>query len=249
MNSGTRSAPRRLGLALIVGGIAAGGAFAASDAPGSATGADDTAAMPGSPPAGDNEAGPARGTGRDHEGFGRGHGGPGFGPGGADRWNHGAAGWHHRGGRGRGMMMSRGFFGALRQLQLTPVQREQMRTIVFNAREAVRMERANERQSGAVQRRRDDFAVLANPGDPNYARAVQQLKSRAAERIQQAITRATETEQKLYDVLTAEQKAQLPKVLSDQRARLEQRMQQMHRRHEGAAPERAPDASPSPPTQ
>ncbi len=148
------------------------------------------------------------------------------------------------------MMMGRGFFGALRQLKLTPVQREQMRSIVFNAREAVRMERANEAQSGAAQRRRDDLAVLSNPGDPNYAHAVQQLKSRAAERVQQAITRATDTEQKLYNVMTAEQKAQLPKVLSDQRARHEQRMQEMRRRHQGgAAGPGAPEAPPPPPQE
>ena len=141
--------------------------------------------------------------------------------------------------------MDRGFFAALRELDLTPVQREQMRTIVFNAREAVRMERANEQQSGAAERRRDDFAALSNPGDPNYAQALQQLKSRAAERVQQAITRASETEQKLYGVLTTEQKAQLPKVLSEQRARHEQPMQDL-RRHQGAAPGATPSAPPPP---
>jgi Spy/CpxP family protein refolding chaperone len=108
------------------------------------------------------------------------------------------------------------------------------------------MERANEQQSGATERRRDDFAALSNPGDPNYAQALQQLKSRAAERVQQAITRASETEQKLYGVLTTEQKAQLPKVLSEQRARHEQRLQQLRRRHEGAAPDASPSAPPPP---
>jgi len=143
--------------------------------------------------------------------------------------------------------MDRGFFAALRQLDLTPVQREQMRTIVFTAREAVRMERANEQQSGAAQKRREDLAVLANPGDPNYARAVQQFKSRAAERVQQAIARASDTEQKLYNVLTAEQKAKLPQVLSEQRARREQRRQEMKRRYarpEDAAPGGSPGAPP-----
>lgn len=153
------------------------------------------------------------------------------------------------------MMMDRGFFAALRQLNLTPVQREQMRTIVFDAREAVRMERANAQQSGAAQRERDDFAVLSNPGDPNYGRAVEQLKSRAAERVQKAIQRASDTEQKLYNLLTAEQKAQLPKVLADLKARHEQRLQEMRQhlqtmrmrhRHGGPAGDGEPNAPPPP---
>jgi Spy/CpxP family protein refolding chaperone len=251
MNTGTRAALRRLGLALAVGGIAAGGALAAADLPDSVSGADDADAVQGMPPGGDSDTGGGHDPGGygEHGGFGRDHGGPG--PGfGADR----ADGWHHGAGMGRrgfdrsdrSPLMDRGFFAALRQLELTPVQREQMRTIVFNAREAVRMERANEQQSGAAERRRDDLAALSNPGDPNYAQALQQLKSRAAERVQQAIARASETEQKLYGVLTTEQKAQLPKVLSEQRARHEQRTQDLRRRHEGAAPGASPNAPPPP---
>lgn len=247
MNTGKRAAVRRLGLALLIGGIAAGGAVAMAEAQVSPGGADEAPAAQGMPAPNADMGGP-QGPGRDHRGgpeqrFGMEHGGPEFGPGMQQRWHHRGP-WGRRGfgGPERGMMMDRGFFAALRQLHLTPVQREQMRTILFNAREAVRMERANAQQSGAARRRQDDFAVLSNPGDPNYARALQQLKSRAVERVQQAITRASETEQKLYNVLTAEQKAQLPKVLSDLKARHEQHMQAMRRRREGAAPGGAPPA-------
>src|SRR5689334_9934048 len=87
----------------------------------------------------------------------------------AHGWHHGDRMWRRRGFEGREHgRIDRGFFAAVRQLNITPVQREQMRTILFNAREAVRMERANAQQSGAAQRQRDDFAVLSNPGDPNY---------------------------------------------------------------------------------
>jgi Spy/CpxP family protein refolding chaperone len=243
MNSGTVAALRRLGLALAVGALATGGALAASDAPGGAPGPDEAAAVASQdqPPAGAPDMGGARGPGDQ---------GPGSGPGGAERWHHGAGSWGRGGfgGHELGMFMDRGFFAALRQLNLTPVQREQMRTLVFNAREAVRMQRANAEQSGAAQLRREDFAVLSNPGDPNYAQAVQQLKERAAERVQQAISNASDTEQKLYNVLTAEQKAQLPKVLADLKARHERRMQamRMHRDGREAAPGSGPAASPPP---
>ena len=216
MNSRTIAAPlRRLGLALLIGGIAVGGAVAAADQA--------------APPAATDEATQARSA-------------PGHG-------------WHQGGHMGRRRApgrhegeMNRGFLAALRQLNLTPVQREQMRTIMFNASEAARMERANAEQSGEAQRRRDDFTALSNPGDPNYEQAVQQLKSRAAERVQQAIQRTSETDQKLYNVLTAEQKAQLPKVLSDMKARREQHMQTMRMRPEGRAPDGTPP-EPSPPAQ
>ena len=252
MNSGTRAALRRLGLALAVSGIAAGGALAAAELPDSASGVDDAAAVQGTPSGADSDTagGHDQGGYGGHGGFNRGYGGPGpgLGAGRADDWHHGAGmGWRRGFERShRSPLLDRGFFAALRQLDLTPVQREQMRTIVFNAREAVRMERANEQQSGAAKRRRDDFAALSNPGDPNYAQALQQLKSRAAERVQQAITRASETEQKLYNVLTAEQKAKLPQVLSDQRAHREQRLQEMKRRYQEAAPGDSPGAPPAP---
>src|SRR5262249_40916843 len=122
-------------------------------------------------------------------------------------------------GMGRGMVLERGLMAAFRQLDLTPVQREQVRTILFNAREGERMTAATEQQAGAGQQALDNFTVLANPGDPNYARAVQQLKTRATQRVQDSIQLATDTEQKLYNVLTADQKAQLPKVLDDIKSR------------------------------
>jgi Spy/CpxP family protein refolding chaperone len=240
MNSTPVAALRRLGLALAAGGIVAGGAWAASEAPADASGSEPAAAAPMPPATDEADLSAGHGPGPDHGAYGEHeHGMPG--------WHHGAGMWRHggMGGPDPGMMMEHGFFAALRQLDLTPVQHEQMRTIVFNAREAVRMERAKEQQSGAAERRRDDFAVLANPGDPNYARALEQLKTHAAERVQQAIARASETEQKLYNVLTAEQKARLPQVLSEQRARHEEGMGEMHRHHEGEGPMQAPAAPPA----
>ncbi len=135
---------------------------------------------------------------------------------------------------------------AMHQLKLTPTQRDQVRTVVFDAMQAARRQRFEARiQAG--QAARENSAVLSNPGDPNYGRAVQQLKSRALERVQQSIQLATDTEQKLYNVLTAEQKAQLPKVLSDMAARRQQRMAMRMRPHRG--PMEGPPGQPSQPGQ
>jgi len=62
MNSGTRTALRRIGLALAVGSIAAGGAFAAADSPDGLTGVADAAAVPGVPAGGDSDMAPIRDT-------------------------------------------------------------------------------------------------------------------------------------------------------------------------------------------
>ena len=143
-------------------------------------------------------------------------------------------------GMGRGMTLNRGLLAAFRQLDLTPVQREQVRTILFNANEGERMKAATERQAGGAQQALDNFATLANPGDPNYARAVQQLKTRATQRLQDSIQLATDTGQKLYNVLTADQKAQLPKVLDDIKTRAQQSMNDLRTRRQGGASPPAP---------
>src|SRR5579863_3454400 len=108
MNSRTIAAPlRRLGLALLIGGIAVGGAVTAADQ------ADPSAAATDEPA----QSAPEHG------------------------WHHGERMGRRRAFGGHEDVMNRGFLAALRKLNLTPVQREQMRTIMFNAREAVRMER------------------------------------------------------------------------------------------------------------
>jgi Spy/CpxP family protein refolding chaperone len=150
------------------------------------------------------------------------------------------------------MRMDRGLMAALRQLNLTPVQREQVRTIEFNAAESVRMKAATERQqqSAAGQQALDNFTVLANPGDPNYARAVQQLRTRATQRVQDSVQLAMDTEQKIYNVLTADQKAQLPKVLADTKTRMQQRINDVRARRQrgqggtGGSPPGAPGGQP-----
>ena len=108
-----------------------------------------------------------------------------------------------------GMALLRSF----RALNLTAAQQQQVHDILARSQQA--------RQS-AIQAMRanrgSDSAVLANPGDPHYAAAVQAAKQRAADQIQAA----SDLHQQLYGVLSAEQKAQLSKQIADRKARLAQ---------------------------
>ena len=70
------------------------------------------------------------------------------------------------------------------------------------------------------------MTILANPGDPNYATALQNAKTRAADRLQAE----SQVQAQIYDVLTAQQKAQLPTVLASMKAQAEAR----RAAHEGA---------------
>ncbi len=122
-----------------------------------------------------------------------------------------------------------------RQLNLSDAQRQQVRTILMNALNSARQQRQN--AAGAATARQD-LAAIVNPGDPNYARAVQAAKDRAAQRIQ----RATQTQQALYNVLTPAQKRQLTQIFAQRRQRMQQRMQQRTQRAAQRGAGRGPQA-------
>jgi Spy/CpxP family protein refolding chaperone len=113
---------------------------------------------------------------------------------------------HH----GHGMMLGGGLLHALHQLNLTPAQQQSVHTILT----AAHAQFAAERTAGA----RPDFMVLSNPGDPNYATALQDLQTRMANRIQEQ----SQTELALYKVLTTEQQKQLPQILASMKTRTAQ---------------------------
>ena len=115
--------------------------------------------------------------------------------------------WHHR---AAGGMLVGALLHASKQLDLTSDQQQTIKTILSNAR----AQRQANTQTGPV-----DFTVLANPGDPNYATAVQSAKTLAANRIQQQ----SDVANQIYNVLTADQKAKLPQVLADMKAKFQQR--------------------------
>ena len=101
----------------------------------------------------------------------------------------------------------RQFFRALKQLNLSNDQKQQIKALVSAERQAARSQA------------RADLSVLANPADPNYASALQGVKDRATARIQ----RWSDVQLQIFNVLTPEQKTQLPQVLSAMQARIAQR--------------------------
>src|SRR6185437_15278935 len=80
--------------------------------------------------------------------------------------------WHgHRGGFLLGMTLR-----ASKQLNLTAEQQASIKSILSNARAQAKAAHA----AAAPM----DMTVLGNPGDPNYATALQSAKTRASNRIQ-----------------------------------------------------------------
>jgi len=114
--------------------------------------------------------------------------------------------WH---GAGRGLAGT--LLRATRQLNLTAEQQSQIKTVLSTARAQAR---ANASAAGSV-----DIAVLGNPADPNYATALETMKTNAANRIQLE----AEVQSQIYNVLTSEQRAQLPTVLASIKAKMAQR--------------------------
>jgi Spy/CpxP family protein refolding chaperone len=108
------------------------------------------------------------------------------------------------------MMGGMGLLRSFHELNLSAAQQQQLHTILSNAR----AQAETKRPGGA-----SDMMALANPGDPNYAAAVQAAKKRAADRIQ----KASDLKLQLYNVLTPDQKTQLSKRMADWKARMAQR--------------------------
>ena len=127
--------------------------------------------------------------------------------------------WHH-GHRGGGMLVGV-MLRATRQLNLTPEQEASIKTILSTARAQ------HEAAAGAAN---VDLMTLANPGDPNYAAALQNAKAAASARLQNEV----EVQSQIYNVLTADQKAKLPQVLAAMKSKFEARRAAWQQQH-GAA--------------
>ena len=124
--------------------------------------------------------------------------------------------WHrHHGGFLLGMTLR-----ATKQLNLTADQQASIKQILSNAR-------AQAKAAHASGQAPIDMTVLGNPGDPNYAAALQSAKTLAANRIQSE----SELQGQIYNVLTAEQKAQLPTILASMKAEAAQRHATWEQKH------------------
>jgi protein CpxP len=122
---------------------------------------------------------------------------------------------HHGGGMLLGMTLR-----ATKQLSLTADQQASIKTILTTAREQAKA-------AHAAGQSPVDMTVLANPGDPNYATALQSAKTFASTRIQNE----SELQGQIYNVLTAQQKAQLPTVLAAMKAQAQQRRAAWEQKH------------------
>jgi periplasmic protein CpxP/Spy len=110
--------------------------------------------------------------------------------------------FHHGGGFLLGMTLR-----ATKQLNLTADQQASIKTILSTAR-------AQAKAAHAAGGSTVDPTVLANPGDPNYATALQSAKTLAANRLESE----SQIQGQIYNVLTPAQKAQLPTVLANLKA-------------------------------
>jgi Spy/CpxP family protein refolding chaperone len=122
---------------------------------------------------------------------------------------------HHGGGFLLGMTLR-----ATKQLNLTADQQASIKTILSTAR-------AQAKAAHAAGQSQIDMTVLGNPGDANYATAVQTAKTMAATRLQNEV----ELQGQIYNVLTAQQKAQLPTVLAAMKAKAQQRRAAWEQKH------------------
>jgi len=125
--------------------------------------------------------------------------------------------WHGRHGHHGGLLGLT--LRASKQLNLTAEQQASIKSILSNARAQAKAAHA----AAAPM----DMTVLGNPGDPNYATALQSAKTRASNRIQSE----SELQGQIYNVLTAQQKAQLPTVLASIKAQAAQRRADWEQKH------------------
>jgi periplasmic protein CpxP/Spy len=125
--------------------------------------------------------------------------------------------WHgrHHGGFLLGMTLR-----ATKQLNLTADQQASIKTILTTAR-------AQAKAAHAAGTSTVDMTALANPGDANYATALQTAKTASATRIQNE----SEIQGQIYNVLTAAQKAQLPTVLASMQAQAAARRAAWEQKH------------------
>ncbi|HKT73689.1 MAG TPA: hypothetical protein VJQ47_12415 [Steroidobacteraceae bacterium] len=127
--------------------------------------------------------------------------------------------WH---GRHHGLLVG-SLLRATRQLNLTSDQQQSIEQLLQTAGS---QEQAARAAAGV------DWTVLANPGDPNYATALQNAKSLASARLDREST----LQSQIYNVLTKPQRDQLPQVLANMKATMQQRRAEWQQRHATRTP-------------
>jgi hypothetical protein len=118
--------------------------------------------------------------------------------------------WGHM----RGSMFLGTLLRATKQLNLTSDQQASIKSILQGARA--------QHQGNPI-----DMAVAGNPGDANFATAIQSAKTNAVNRVQ----RDSDLAVQIYNQLNTQQKQQLPTVLASMKAAAAQRRAQWMQQH------------------
>jgi Spy/CpxP family protein refolding chaperone len=95
---------------------------------------------------------------------------------------------------------------SLHQLNLSDAQHKSVESLLDGLKQ---------QREANIATERSNLEALGNPGDKDYATAVQTAKTLAATSIQ----RRADVETQIYNLLTAEQKAKLPQVLAELKAK------------------------------
>jgi Spy/CpxP family protein refolding chaperone len=111
--------------------------------------------------------------------------------------------------------------GAVHQLNLSSEQRKRIHLLIDQT----------ELHAAALKTNLPSLTVLANPGDPGYADAVQAAKTNAENLVQ----RRSDLHVQIYAVLTPEQQAKLPAVLANMEAKKQQRIEKHLQRNAQAS--------------
>jgi Spy/CpxP family protein refolding chaperone len=105
-----------------------------------------------------------------------------------------------------GMRRPSPFMASLHQLNLSDAQHKSVESLLDGLKQ---------QREANIATERNNLEALGNPGDKDYATAVQTAKTLAATSIQ----RRADVETQIYNLLTAEQKAKLPQVLAELKAK------------------------------
>jgi len=121
------------------------------------------------------------------------------------------------------MMHDRPFLMVVHQLDPTADQRKQIHALI---------EKSEAQQKSSMMDHQAEFSGLMNPGDANYASAVQAAKDAAVARIEMR----SQDNMAIYNLLTAEQKAKIPQVLDQMKQHMNERKHE-HREDHGQQPD------------
>lgn len=135
---------------------------------------------------------------------------------------------HHGGAHGgwsMGGMAMGGLHRALRELDLSPEQKETIRGIFEQARP--QFQSVHE-----AMRANAEKLMEANPDDANYSTIVNEVSQAAGDIATGLVQQMSQVRAQIHAVLTPEQKAKLPAIQAEMKARMQEHQEKMRQRME-----------------